>query len=481
MRHVFLLLISLLSTTLPSRAQYSLSNAFPNLPTFSLPIEVIQIADGSGRWFVVQQRGLIYVVNNDSTTNQRKVFLNLSSIVSQSGSETGLLGLAFHPNYTSNRYFYVSYTRSISGQLTSIVSRYTTSASNPDSALPNSELVILSEPQPFSNHNGGQIAFGPDQLLYISWGDGGSGGDPGNRSQNRSLLLGKMLRINIDATAPGLNYAIPSTNPFFQNANGWRQEIFSWGLRNVWKFSFDLPTGRLWAADVGQNEWEEISTLRSGENYGWRLMEGNVCFNPTSNCNNGTLTLPVWVYNHNNGDASITGGFVYRGSAIPALTGRYVYGDFVSGRVWALAYDSINPSTNALLLNTGKNISGFAQGLNAELYVISYSEGRIFRLNGPAGVAGIKAPDQSVTVYEVYPNPAKELINLRIELSKPQKIKFSLLDLQGKEVQQYAEQTKVAGRHQVQLTLDTALSPGMYYLRISSGKERSIRKIWIAP
>jgi glucose/arabinose dehydrogenase len=479
MKRVFILSLCLLWAHLSSQAQYSLSNAFPNLPTFSLPIEVLQVPDG--RWFFVQQRGLIFVVANDSTSNQRKTFLNLSSIVSQSGSETGLLGLAFHPNYSSNRYFYVSYTRSISGQLTSIVSRFTTSSTNPDSALPNSELVLISESQPFSNHNGGQILFGPDGFLYISLGDGGSGGDPGNRAQNRTLALGKILRINVDATSGGLNYAIPASNPYFQNSNGWRQEIFAWGLRNVWKFNFDLPTGRIWAADVGQNIWEEISIIRSGENYGWRLMEGNACYNPTSNCNNGTLTLPVWVYNHSNSDVSITGGFVYRGSAIPALIGRYVYGDFASGRVWALQYDSINPTTNSLLISSNKNISGFAQGINGELYLISYGEGRLFRINGPAGVSGIKPLNSEIGSLDIFPNPAKDQIQIRFDLIKAQKIKLSLLDLQGREVQQHSEQFRQAGKQQIPWALDSTLRPGVYYLRFSAGKEKVIRKIWIEP
>lgn len=464
-------------------AQYSLSQAFPSVPTFSLPVELVQVQDGTQRWFVVQQRGIIYVLQNDSTTSQRKIFLNLSGIVSQTGSETGLLGLAFHPNYSTNRTFFVSYTRSVSGVLRSFVSRFTTSATNADSAIVSSEQVLLNIEQPFSNHNGGQILFGSDGMLYVSIGDGGSGGDPGNRAQNRTLLLGKILRINIDSTQPGLQYAIPQDNPYAQDTTNLRKEIWAYGLRNVWKMSFDLPTGRLWAGDVGQNQFEEISIVRKGENYGWRLMEAFTCFNPTTNCNNGSLTLPVFAYNHSANDASITGGFVYRGSQIPALSGKYVYGDYISGRIWALQYDSVNPTTNQLLLTSGFNVSSFARDSQGELYVLSYQSttGRIFRLRGPASPTGFSDSKATSPTLTLYPNPVKDMLQVVLSGWNGTSAYYQLINAEGKKMRTgnwtLTEQTEL-----IRKTLDTTgLAPGIYYLTVVSAGYTHSEKIVVAP
>jgi len=238
-------------------AQYSLVDAYPNLPNFSNAVEIVKANDGTNRLFVVQQRGLIYVFEDSPTVSQRKLFLDLSSVVSQTGSETGLLGMALHPNYAQNRTFFLYYTTG--SPLRSEVARFQTSTQNPDSAIFSSRQVILTEPQPFSNHNGGKIAFGHDGYLYISLGDGGSAGDPGNRAQTRNTILGKLLRIDVDNVQSPLNYAIPPTNPFVGQPNV-REEIFAWGLRNMWKFSFD-EQGRIWGADVGQNAWEDVKRV----------------------------------------------------------------------------------------------------------------------------------------------------------------------------------------------------------------------------
>lgn len=359
-------------------AQYSLVDAYPNLPGFANAVEIVKANDGTNRLFVVQQRGVIFVFPDSPTVSsaQRKTFLNLSSVVSQTGSETGLLGLAFHPNYAQNRTFFVHYTTG--SPLRSEVARMQTSLENPDSAIATSRTVIFSESQPFSNHNGGKIEFGPDGFLYISLGDGGSAGDPGNRSQNRSTTLGKILRIDVDNVQSPLNYAIPSTNPFVGEPNV-REEIFAWGLRNVWKFSFD-EQGRIWAGDVGQNNWEEINIIASGGNYGWRKFEGNAVYN-ASDPTPPNAIFPIWVYNHSAGDVSITGGLVYRGSRIPALYGKYIYGDYVSRRIWALTYDFRTAATNQFLIQGTQSISSFGEDFNNEVLVVGYgSSGRIWRL-----------------------------------------------------------------------------------------------------
>ncbi len=358
-------------------AQYSLVDAYPNLPNFANAIEIVKANDGTNRLFVVQQRGIIFVFEDSPTVSVRKTFLDLSSVVSQSGSETGLLGLAFHPNYAQNRKFFVYYTTG--SPLRTEVASLQTSTQNPDSAVAISRQVIFTETQPFSNHNGGKIAFGPDGYLYISLGDGGSAGDPGNRSQNRNTTLGKLLRIDVDFVQSPLNYGIPPTNPFVGQPNV-REEIFAWGLRNMWKFSFD-EQGRIWGADVGQNMWEEINIIENGGNYGWRKFEGNVVYN-TSDPTPPNAIFPIWVYPHSSGDASITGGHVYRGSRIPALYGKYIYGDYVSRRIWALTYDFVNPATNEFLLQNPQLISAFGEDLNNEILVVGYNStaGRIRRL-----------------------------------------------------------------------------------------------------
>ena len=252
-----------------------------------------------------------------------KPFLYIESIVSSIG-ERGLLSVAFHPNYKNNGNFYVNYTNTIGD---TVVARYSVSA-DPNVADRDSSIILLTIPQPFSNHNGGGLQFGPDDYLYIGMGDGGSAGDPQNNAQNKGSLLGKILRIDVDSSFP---YAIPSGNPFVGNPLA-RDEIWALGLRNPWRFSFDRLTGDLFIADVGQGSWEELNfqlvKSSGGENYGWRMMEGSQCFNPPANCNDGTLTLPILEYDHTLG-CSITGGFRYRGNSNPQLYGIYIYGDFI--------------------------------------------------------------------------------------------------------------------------------------------------------
>ena len=292
---------------------------------FSSPIAIANCGDS--RLFVAEQDGIIKVVNSNGTVNPTS-FLNITTLTNANG-EQGLLGMAFHPNYASNGFFYVNYTRISDGA--TVVARYTVDSGNPNSANSASATILLTIAQPFSNHNGGTLAFGPDGFLYIGMGDGGSGGDPGNRAQNTTELLGKMLRIDVNSGSP---YSIPSNNPYVGVAGA--DEIWAIGLRNPWKFSFDKQTGDLWIADVGQNVYEEINKAASTEaglNYGWRCYEGNTAYN-TSGCPaQATMKPPVAVINHSSGACSITGGYVYRGTTYPNFQGKYFFSDYCLARI----------------------------------------------------------------------------------------------------------------------------------------------------
>lgn len=352
---------------------------FGNL-SFNRPVDLQDARDGSSRLFAVEQEGRIYGIDYSSASNDTSLFLDISGKVigpSEGGSEEGLLGLAFHPNYSENGYFYVDYTTDSPRR--TVISRFSVDESNASLADPLSEVVILEVEQPYANHNGGQIAFGPDGLLYVAMGDGGSSGDPLGHAQNLSTLLGSILRIDVDSTDPGLSYSIPSTNPFKGNILGFREEIYAYGLRNPWRFSFDSETGDLWVADVGQNAIEEIDIVVPAGNYGWAIKEGSSCYNPAIGCNSTGLIDPIHEYGHGVG-RSITGGYVYRGAKIPSLIGMYIYADFVSGRIWALNYTDGEVIENLELFDTDLLISSFGVDAANELYILSF-DGRIYAIN----------------------------------------------------------------------------------------------------
>ncbi len=355
-----------------SSSTLRIARAFSNL-SFQAPVDLQNAGDGTNRLFVVEQGGRIHVFENNPEVAAKILFLDIHTKV-VSGGERGLLGLAFHPQYSSNGYFYVHYSKAGSGD--TVIARYRVSSGNANVADPASELVILEVEQPYTNHNGGTIVFGPDGFLYIALGDGGSGGDPEGHGQNRQTLLGSILRIDVDNPANGGNYGIPSDNPFVGNTQGFKEEIYAYGLRNPWRISFDSQTGRLWAGDVGQGRREEVDIIENGKNYGWNIMEGSICYSPSSGCNLSGLTLPVTDYSHSVG-SSITGGYVYRGTSNPSLIGLYVYADFISGMLWSLAYDGIN-GTNYDLFSTELQISSFGVDENRELYFLSYADGTIY-------------------------------------------------------------------------------------------------------
>ncbi|MEZ6242522.1 MAG: PQQ-dependent sugar dehydrogenase [Phycisphaerales bacterium] len=338
----------------------------------SAPTFMTTAPDGSGRLFVLQRNGQIRIIENGVLLTSP--FLDIDSLIPNvSGQdERGLLGLAFHPNYVNNGKFYVDY---INNSSDTVVAEYTVFPTQPNVANPTSGNIIFTLDQPFTNHNGGWLGFGPDGYLYISTGDGGSANDPGNRAQNLGVLLGKMLRVDVDGddfpADANRDYAIPADNPFV-GVGGAMEEIWAYGLRNPWRSSFDTATNDLWIADVGQNNIEEINFQPAndvgGENYGWRCYEGNNAFN-TSGCPDmSTMTFPVHTYPHTLGRCSITGGYVYHGCAIPELEGMYIFGDFCGGQVYAL-----DPSDNSVtqIFDIGSGISAFGQDDDGEIYVLA--------------------------------------------------------------------------------------------------------------
>lgn len=346
----------------------ALQPLFPGV-NFSRPVALLQAPHNTPYWYVVEKGGRILRLEGEGGATGSAVFADIGDRVEAGPSEAGLLGMTFDPDFASNGLVYLSYTRG--ALLTSVLSRF----SSHDGGLSldaASEEVLLEVPQPYGNHNGGQIAFGPDGYLYFGLGDGGAGGDPHGNGQNTETLLGAMLRLDVGGPSP---YTIPPDNPFA--GGGGRPEIYAYGLRNPWRWSFDRQTGVLWVGDVGQDEWEEIDLVAAGDNLGWNLWEGSHCFTPSA-CRSEGVVMPVAEYSHEFG-CSVTGGYVYRGKAIPGLYGHYLYGDFCSGRIWVLDSGNIQAGPRILLLS-GKRIASFAEDRDGELYLLDYSAGRIFRL-----------------------------------------------------------------------------------------------------
>ena len=323
--------------------------------------------------YLVLQPGRIMAFDNVESPPSPDTFLDIRSRVSDRGNEEGLLGLAFDPAYRNNGYFYVYY--SAASPRRSVIARYQASPDG-NSADPSTEKIVMQIGQPFSNHNGGHITFGPDGYLYVGLGDGGSGGDPRGHGQNLRTLLGTIIRIDVSTLDETGSYAVPSDNPFVGVEDA-RPEIWAYGLRNPWRFSFDRETGELWAGDVGQNKLEEIDIVTKGGNYGWNIMEGSSCFRGDP-CDRDEFVPPVAEYGRDGG-CSVTGGYVYRGSRIPSFVGAYVYGDFCTGKIWALRYDGSRVTGNAQIADTDLQISSFAEGPEGEVYILSFT-GQIARL-----------------------------------------------------------------------------------------------------
>ena len=445
-----------------SNGQYTTEVAFPNL-NFTRPVDLQDPGDGSDRLFVVEQAGVIRVFANDRSASSAEVFLDIRDRVDDAGNEEGLLGLAFHPDFESNGIFYVDYTATNPDR--TVISRFSVSAGDPDVADSDSETVILTVPQPFGNHNGGQIAFGPDRMLYIALGDGGSGGDPQGNGQNPGTLLGSILRIDVDNVTGDLGYGIPEDNPFAGSQGSSRPEIFAYGLRNPWRFSFDSDTGKMWAGDVGQNRFEEIDVVESGKNYGWNVMEGFECYNASS-CDQTGLELPVHTYPRDSG-VSVTGGYVYRGSRLPGIVGSYVYGDFGSGRIWSLTREA-EGYRNELLVDTDLGVASFGTDSSEELYICAF-DGRIHRLVDISDTSS-EMPTGAVGTYpiDVYPNPFTDVTTVAFDLGRPGRVLVTVYDAVGREVVSLLDRYLGQGDHTVSWDVRAGtrlrVAPGFYYL-----------------
>ncbi|QWT87498.1 PQQ-dependent sugar dehydrogenase [Chryseobacterium sp. PCH239] len=415
------------------------------------PVEITNANDS--RLFVVQQDGIIKIIQPNGTINTTN-FLNIGSKITF-GGERGLLGLAFHPQYSTNGYFFVYY-NNLSGNI--IVARYSVSSTDPNVADPASEKILLNIPKPFDNHNGGSIHFAPDGKLWIITGDGGSGGDPNNNAQNKNVLLGKMLRIDVDATGP---YNIPPDNPFAGAGVDGADEVWAYGLRNAWKFSFDLTTGNAMIADVGQGAIEEINKMpitTAGLNYGWRCYEGNNAYNTAGCAAQSTMTFPVAVYNHSGGKCSITGGYVYRGSQYPSLQGKYFFADYCSSQIGMLDTNNTITWTTPY---SGNNFSTFGEDYQKGLYVADLSNGKIFKIS--TGTLGTN--ENTSGAVKVYPNPASK--EIFIDGVKDKKATLEIISAEGRKVM---ETDQIINGKAINIS---GIPAGVYYINLKSGELKS--------
>ncbi len=419
-------LIGLIPTFAQNRPQLVLKNVVQGL---SRPVAIASAGDA--RLFVCEQRGRIIVIDEQGQRLSTP-FLDIETQVQDGSNEQGLLGLAFHPDFSNNGYFFVSYTISNGS---SRLSRFEVNPNNANLALTNSEKVLLDVPQPYDNHNAGDVAFGPDGFLYYTMGDGGLGNDPDLNGQDLKTLLGSILRLDVDNGDP---YGIPANNPFINDTSA-RDEIWSWGWRNPWRFSFDQQTGDMWVADVGQNAREEVSVELAGTagglNYGWRCLEGT---RNTNLCNSlPPAEGPVYEYTHSSGEGqSITGGYVYRGDDHPNLQGHYVFGDYVSGRVWTLfsnnngGYDTTAQGE----LFGGAQLSAFGQGHDGELYVAARREGAIYQLVDATTANVDLGPDFPLRLG---PLPWVDQLDVRMPTQMGVPLTIQLLDLSGRVLEQW--------------------------------------------
>ena len=439
------LCVLLLVAASPVASAIQLEDAFPNL-TFVRPVDIQSAHDGSNRLYVVEKPGVISVMLNDPGVTSKTTFLDIQDRVDEGGTEEGLLGLAFHPDYPDSPYFYVNYTTASPNR--TVIARFAVSDANPDSADAASEFPVLEVGQPYSNHNGGQLVFGPDGLLYIGLGDGGGSGDPLENGQNLQVVLGKMLRIDVDTRSGSLHYGIPPDNPYVGNTNGYREEIYALGFRNPWRYSFDSATAWLWLGDVGQGRYEEIDIVENGKNYGWDNMEGKHCYEPLSGCDTVGLVLPVHEYDHSDGRRAITGGFVYRGTRNFDLYGRYIYADYSSGTLYALEYDGSGPAVEIQLLDTTKSISTFGVDENLELYLASYGEGKIFRL-APilTGIGDSPGVERAGVIDRSVPNPFNPETRILFRLHEAGLTEIAVFDVAGRHVRSLLRRTLEPGPH----------------------------------
>lgn len=431
---------------------------------FSNPVSIKHAGDE--RLFVVEQNGVIKIINADGTVNPIP-FLDIDDRVINTGTERGLLGLAFHPNYSSNGYFFVNY---INNNGNTVVSRFVANPPDGNTSNPSTEAIFLTITQPYSNHNGGDLAFGNDGYLYISTGDGGSGGDPQNRAQNLNTLLGKMLRVDINSSQGENNYTIPSDNPFIDNSNA-LDEIWAYGLRNPWRFSFDRQTNDLWIGDVGEGNIEEINMAAIAEdalNYGWRCYEGNSVYNNSGCPNMSALTFPVAQYTHSGSGAfkcSITGGYVYRGSIYTSLVGKYLFADYCSNEIGVLNFNGSIWEIAFSQQFSGNGWTTFGEALDGELYIAGRDSGNIYHITD----SNLSLDEFEKDSFKMFPNPVNS--DLTISISNNEFSEIIIYNLQGKQIKSIKE---LSGNS---INISTSdIASGMYLIEITTTNRNTYTK-----
>lgn len=433
----------------------------------SSPVDIQNAGDS--RLFVLGQSGLIHIINENGTVNSMP-FLDITDRVSNSEDEHGLLGLAFHPNYAKNGFFYVNY---VNKDSETIISKFYRSKSDINLADKTTERILMTIPQPYANHNGGQLVFGKDNMLYIALGDGGGTGDPDDRAQDLESYLGKILRIDVNNFKQGENYGIPKNNPFVDDEDA-LDEIWAYGLRNPWRFSIDKATNEMWIADVGQENIEEINKVAAttgGINYGWRCYEGDSPYNLDDCDDDDSVTFPISEYTHNDSGAfkcSITGGFRYRGNAQPSLSGIYFFADFCSAEIGMLQENQGNWDMSFSQAFTGNNWSTFGEDMNGELYIADISSGSIYKIKD----ANLGLDDQNFSQIKLYPNPVNDVLTLDFGRRIDPKSEMYVYNLQGQQIK-----TLITFEDNSLKISTKTLAEGMYILEIlTDNGQKTTRK-----
>jgi glucose/arabinose dehydrogenase len=460
--NLIFLSLAVLTANCQSKVSPASLTLTPFASGFDNPVDISNAGDN--RLFIVEQQGYIKIV--DTGGNIYPIpFLNIDDRVKSEG-EQGLLGLAFHPDFSENGFFYVNYTGAADS---THISRFSVDPLTPNQADPESEMKLMTIYQPYQNHNGGELVFGPDGYLYIGLGDGGAGGDPGNRAQNPMEFLGKMLRIDVNG---GLPYSIPESNPYYgrQDTLG---EIWAMGLRNPWRFSFDRVTGDLWIADVGQNEIEEINfqpaSSSGGENYGWRCYEGNNAYNTEDCLSPGNYTFPIHQYDHSStGSCSVTGGFVYHGTQYPTYYGMYFFADYCSDKIWTLSNESGFWSPELMGQFQGNNFSTFGEDVNGRLYIAGHSSGIIYYLSQTGTGFNDKIQNKEVNIY---PNPFDETITIETAYNNVTSAQLNIFDLTGEVV---FSSELIATKEEYNLDF---LSDGIYFINLMTDQSNWMIKL----
>ncbi|MCH7639141.1 MAG: PQQ-dependent sugar dehydrogenase [Bacteroidetes bacterium] len=472
--------LAIASSTGTRAQELDLVEPFPNL-SFSTPVDFQHADDASNTLYIVEQAGIILSFENDETTTSTTTFLDIQNRV-YFLYERGLLGLAFHPDFETNGYFYVDYTTT--GALRTRISRFNLDAGNPDVADPNSEVVLLEVDQPAKNHNAGQIAFGPDGYLYVTLGDGGGGGDPSNNGQDPSTLLGSILRLDVDGTGNPLDCGsgtgsatIPVDNPLVDGEGGNCDEIYAYGLRNPFRMSFDPATGDMWVGDVGQNAWEEVDLITAGGNFGWRVYEGSRCteYDP---CDPSGKIFPIWEYPHDPGILAVIGGYVYRGLAIPELAGKYIYGD-LGGLIWSLDTSGGSPVNEEIGSLAGCCLTSFGIDHRGEIYVLTI-DGPIRKFIRVPPVAGEEALSRLSPSLDIHgPNPVSGRTSLRFLAPSEGHVLLAVYDILGREVARLFDR-EVRSLTLRDVTFDaTNLPAGAYVARLITGGTIATQKLTV--